>query len=229
MEVSCAGSHVQTNANEETASLERIKNLYIRHFLDIESCGGWNYGYYTDRQPFFLFFLFSCTNSLSWTANQNDFCHYKTPQPQTLTWGHRLANGRPGGSVSSSFFLLWHSVKSSINIHIVYCFFVKHLGFCLRWEPGELWHRETHSDFLMNLSTGPLTEERVLMVQISKQAVLVIWDCGAPPKKRLTQSIDLIKAKWLHFKPSVHFLFVNKSHSGSLKSSTCLNLMLPLI
>lgn len=190
---------LRTLCSVDFTSLERIKNLYIRHILDIKSFGCWKYGHYRDRLSGLSFFSFSSLalihlaeqpiRGISVTTNSHS--HRCSLTPQTDQW--------------QSF--LRHSVKSPINIHIVYCFFVEHLGLCLRWEPGELWHGATRSDFLMNLSTGLLTEECVLMVQISKQAALVIWDCGALPKTDWHRVLTWLKQNVFTLNPqSISFL-----------------------
>ncbi len=74
----------------------------------------------------------------------------------------------------------------------------------------------THSDFLMNSSTGLLTEKHVLIGEISRQAALVIWDCS-PARNRLTWSIDLIKAISLLYILRQFPFFVNKRTFSLIK------------
>lgn len=99
----------------------------------------------------------------------------------------------------------------------------------LEWD-GSLLSADTgatHSDFLMNSSTGLLSRKHLLMGRVSKQAALVIWDCRATTS--LTRTFNFIKQKSLYFISSDCFLFVNKGHSDSLRSTTSLTLMLALI
>lgn len=50
---------LRTLCSVDFTSLERIKNLYIRHILDIKSFGCWKYGHYRDRLSGLSFFSFS--------------------------------------------------------------------------------------------------------------------------------------------------------------------------